>query len=105
MTTIHSNLPVYDAARNPPSLSRSLRNLSESARPAAQQAGDGDAAGAPDARTAVELQNQVSALADPAEAASVNSSASAFIASSPAEAGSAQPLDDAAAVRRLVSED
>jgi hypothetical protein len=112
MTTIHSNLPLYDAAQNQPSLSRSLRNLSERARPVASQPSeDGGAQGAaletksPDASMAVELQNRYSALTDPAEAAAVNASAAASIASAPDAAAAAQSLQDAGAVRQLVSDE
>jgi hypothetical protein len=105
MTSIHSNLPLHDAAQIQPSLSRSLRSLSERARPAVQQP-DGDAEPAPeapDARAAIVLQNQFSALADPAEAAAANRSAAASIASAPAGALSAQSLLDPSDVAQLVS--
>jgi uncharacterized membrane protein len=112
MNTIHSNLPLYDASQNQPSLSRSLRNLSEQAKPASQpsqepaasEAGS-QAAEAPDTRSEIALQNQFSALADPAEAAEANKAAAASIASSPAAAVAAQSQLDAGAVRRLVSDE
>jgi hypothetical protein len=111
MTTIHSSLPLYDAAQNQPSLSRSLRNLSERARPVTQPpedvgaADDGQQAGSTDASAAIALQNRYSALADPAEAAAVNASAAASIASSPSAAVAAQSLQDAGLVRQLVSDE
>ena len=111
MNTIHSNLPPYDAALSQSSLGRPLRNLAEHARPSAQQPEDGgladaraQAAGVPDARAAVELQNRYSALADPAEAAAANAAASSTIHSDPGAAVAAHSLVDAGAVNQLLSE-
>jgi hypothetical protein len=112
MNAIPSSLPPYDAALAQSSLSRSLRAVSERARPSVPQSGSppdagagADAAGAADARAEVTLQNQIAALGDPVEAAAENKLAASAIGSSPADATAVQGRQDADSVRRLVSED
>jgi hypothetical protein len=115
MSTIHPQLPAFQADQTQLALSQSLRKLSAQAQPAVQDASDSgasDVESAPDADSgdtvAVSLQiaqqNQFSALADPAQAAAANQSAIAGLFSDPSSALGAQSGLDAETVRRLVAE-